>query len=70
MKIKTVTVIGANGTMGSNVAGIFAAFGGAYVYMVSRSKEKSEEAIERAVKSVRADSIKAHMEAMDYSQLE
>lgn len=70
MKIKTVTVIGANGTMGSNVAGIFAAFGGAYVYMVSRSKEKSEKAIERAAKSVRADSIKAHMEAMDYSRLE
>lgn len=70
MKIKTVTVIGANGTMGSNVAGIFAAFGGAHVYMLSRSKEKSEAAIERAAKSVRADAIKAHMEAMDYSQLE
>ena len=27
MGIKTVTVIGANGTMGCNIAGIFAAFG-------------------------------------------
>ena len=40
LKIKTVTVVGANGTMGTNVSGIFASFGGATVYMVSRDKEK------------------------------
>ena len=36
MKIKTVTVLGANGTMGTNVSAIFASFGNAKVYMVSR----------------------------------
>ncbi len=69
MNIKTVTVVGANGTMGSNVAGIWASFGGAHVYMISRTKEKSEEAIKRAAKSVRADAIKQNMEAKDYSDL-
>ncbi len=29
--IKTVTVVGANGTMGTNVSGIFASFGAAKV---------------------------------------
>ena len=70
MEIKKVTILGANGTMGSNVAGIFASFGNAHVYMVSRTKEKSEEAIEKAVKSVRADAIRAKLEAKDYSELE
>src|SRR5699024_7403668 len=55
--------------MGSNVAGIWASFGGAHVYMISRTKEKSEEAIKRAAKSVRADAIKQNMEAKDYSDL-
>ena len=40
MNIKTVTVIGATGTMGSNVAGIFASFGGANVYVVGRDIDK------------------------------
>lgn len=42
MKIQTVTVIGANGTMGCNVSAIFASFGNAKVYMVSRDIEKSK----------------------------
>ena len=41
MNIKTVTVIGANGTMGKNIAGIFASFGNAKVYMVCRTLEKA-----------------------------
>ena len=41
---------------------------GACLY-VSRTKEKSEEAINRAAKSVRADAIKQNMEAKDYSDL-
>ena len=40
MNINTVTVLGANGTMGCNISGIFASFGNAKVYMVSRSMEK------------------------------
>lgn len=70
MQIKTVTVIGANGTMGCNIAGIFASFGDAKVYMVSRDLEKSKQAVIRAAKSVRADSVVKNMIPADYSMLE
>ncbi len=70
MDIKTVTIIGANGTMGCNISAIFAAFGNAKVYMVSRSIEKSEKAVERAVKSVKADSIRSKLIPADFSMLE
>lgn len=69
INVKTVTVIGANGTMGTNVSGIFASFGAATVYMVSRVKEKSEKAALKAGKSVKADSIGSHMIPVDYSRL-
>lgn len=69
-EINGVTVLGANGTMGSNISAIFAAFGGAHVYMISRTKEKSEKAIEKAVRSVRADSIKERLIPADYGGLE
>jgi 3-hydroxyacyl-CoA dehydrogenase len=68
--IKTVTVIGANGTMGSNVSGVFASFGNAKVFMVSRSIEKSEKAVIKAAKSVKADSIIKNLIPADYSMLE
>lgn len=42
LNIKTVTVIGATGTMGTNVAGIFASFGNAKVYMVGCNLENFE----------------------------
>lgn len=51
--IKTVTIVGANWTMGFNASAIFAAFGNAKVYMVSRDVQKSKNAIEKAIKSVR-----------------
>ena len=70
MKIKTVAIIGANGTMGCNISGIFASFGGAKVYMISRSMEKSRKAAKRAAKSVRADSIVDNLVPADYSMLE
>lgn len=70
MNIKTVTVLGANGTMGRNVAAIFASFGNAKVYMVSRDIEKSQLAIEKAYESVKAESIKENMIAADYENLE
>ena len=70
MTINTVTVLGANGTMGRNVAAIFASFGNAKVYMVSRNIEKSQNAIEKAYESVKAESIKAKMIAEDYDNLE
>ena len=70
MDIKTVTVVGANGTMGTNVAAMFASFGNAKVYMVSRDIEKSNKAIVKAIKSVRAESIKNNLIPADYSMLE
>ena len=69
MNIRIVTVIGANGTMGTNVSAIFASFGGAKVYMVSRSMEKSEAAVQRAGKTVKAESIIQHLVPADYSML-
>ena len=57
METKTVTVIGATGTMGSNVAGIFASFGNAKVYCVGRDIEKVKKTLPRIVKSVRADAV-------------
>ena len=69
MKIKTVTVLGANGTMGTNVSAIFASFGNAKVYMVSRDLEKSKAAAVRAGKSVKADSIVGNLIPADYGML-
>lgn len=68
--IKVVTVIGANGTMGTNVAAIFASFGNAKVYMVSRTKESSEKAVLKATASVKADIVSANLIAADYSELD
>lgn len=70
MDVKTVTVVGANGTMGRNVSAIFAAFGNAKIYMVSRDLKKSEAAKEKAYQSVRAESVKNNMFPADYSMLE
>lgn len=70
MQIHAVTILGANGTMGRNIAAIFASFGSTQVYLVSRSIEKSIAAKEKAYKSVRAESVKEKMIACDYSQLE
>lgn len=69
MAINTVTVIGANGTMGINVSAIFASFGNAKVYMISREKEKSVIAAQKAGKTVRADSISSNLIPADYSML-
>lgn len=69
MTIKTVTIVGANGTMGTNVSAIFASFGNAKVYMVSRDMEKSKKAALKAGKTVKADSITSHLIAADYTML-
>lgn len=68
--IKTVTVIGVTGTMGANIAGIFASFGDAKVYCVGRDIEKVEKTIPRIIKSVRADSIGKNLIPADFSSLE
>ena len=69
MTIKTVTVIGATGTMGANVAGIFASFGNAKVYCLGRDIEKVKKTIPRIVKSVRADAIASNLVPADFSML-
>ena len=70
MNIKTVTVIGSTGTMGANVAGIFASFGDAKVYCVGRDIEKVKKTIPRIVQSVRADAIRHNLIPADFSMLE
>lgn len=70
LKVNTVTVIGANGAMGRNISAIFASFGNAKVYMISRDIRKSEQAKENAYQSVRAESVKENMIPADYSMLE
>lgn len=70
MKINTVTVIGATGTMGKNVAAIFASFGNAKVYVIGRSIEKVKKTIPQMIKSVRADSIRTNLIPADFSMIE
>jgi len=69
LEIKTVTVIGANGTMGCNISGIFASFGNAKVYMACRSMEKAEKAVARAAKSVRAEAIAENLVPATFDDL-
>lgn len=64
-----MTVIGANGTMGRNVAGIFASFGNVTVYMVCRTMEKAILAVDKASKSVKADAIHSKLIPADFTQL-
>ncbi|WP_373117250.1 3-hydroxyacyl-CoA dehydrogenase family protein [Holdemania massiliensis] len=70
MTIQTITVIGANGTMGRNISGIFASFGSTKVYMVARNLEKAEAAKAKAALSVKAGSVANRLVAADYSMLE
>ena len=70
MNIRTVTIIGATGTMGANVAGIFASFGEAKVYCVGRDVDKVKRTIPRIVKSVRADAIVKNLIPAGFDNLE
>ncbi len=58
-EFKTVTLLGANGTMGAGSAAIVAAFGGAKVHMLARTMEKAQEGINKAVASVRSGVIES-----------
>ena len=57
LEFKTVTLLGANGTMGANSAAIVAAFGGAKVHMLARTLDKAKEGVKTAVGSVRSGVI-------------
>ena len=49
LNIQAVTVIGVTGTMGANIAGIFASFGDAKVYCIGRDINKVKKTIPRIV---------------------
>ena len=70
MNIKTVTVIGVTGTMGANIAGIFASFGDTKVYCIGRDINKVKKTIPRIVKSVKADAIAKNLIPADFDSLE
>lgn len=57
-EIKTVTLLGANGTMGSGSGGVIAAFGGARVYMLARELDKARDGVEKALSSVRSGTLR------------
>jgi len=69
MQIKTVTILGANGTMGSQCAGIIAGFGEAKVFMIARSLEKAQEGIARAIDSIKSDIIKNQLIPKTYEDI-
>lgn len=69
MEINTVTVLGANGTMGKNISAIFASFGSATVYMVCRTQEQAKQAVAEAAMLVRADTIKERLIPAIYDEL-
>lgn len=70
MKVSTVTVIGVTGTMGANIAGVFASFGNAKVYCIGRDINKVKKTIPRIVKSVKADAIASNLIPADFDSLE
>ena len=68
-EIKTVTIVGANGTMGYSVAGVFASFGNCKVYMVARKKEAADKSVLSAAGTVKADSVSKRLIAKTYEDL-
>ncbi|MCL4383936.1 3-hydroxyacyl-CoA dehydrogenase family protein [Patescibacteria group bacterium] len=67
--IKTVTILGANGTMGSHCAGIIAGFGEAKIFMVARTLEKAQEGIHIAQDSIKTDTIAHQFIPQTYADL-
>lgn len=65
-EIKTVTVLGANGTMGAGSAGVIGAFGDCKVWMLARTTEKAQGGIDAAVGSVRAEVVAPNFVAGNY----
>ena len=69
MKINTVTILGANGTMGSQCAGIITGFGNAKVYMVARDLNKAEDGINKAIDSIKSDIVKSQLIPKTYDDI-
>ncbi len=70
LQIRTVTVLGASGTMGAAAAGLFAAYGEAQVYVTGRNPQRTQTAVGRAARSVRGDSIRARLTPVAWEELE
>jgi len=70
LKIDTVTILGANGSMGSQCAGIIAGFGNAKIYMIARDINKAEDGINRAIDSIKSEVIKKQLIPKTYDDIE
>lgn len=69
LRINTVSILGANGNMGSSCGGLIAAFGNCQVFMVSRSIAKAKEGIAKAINSVKSDAIESNFIPLTYKEL-
>jgi len=69
MKINTVTILGANGSMGSQCAGIIAGFGNTKIYMVARDLIKAEDGINKAIDSIKSEVIKKQFIPKTYEEI-
>ncbi len=61
MNIKTVTLVGANGSMGAGCAGVIAAFGGCKVHMLARDMDKAKEGVQKAISSIKSSVIESNL---------
>lgn len=69
IRVNTVTILGANGNMGSLCGGLIAAFGNVKVFMVSRTMNKARIGIAKAMDSIKSDVIKNRLIPLTYSDL-
>lgn len=70
IKIKTVTILGANGAMGSHCAGIIAGFANVKIFMIARDLTKARQGIETAKDSIKSDVIDKLFIPKTYKDLE
>lgn len=68
MKIKTIAVLGASGTVGSLTGGILAQ-NGMKVYFLSRSAARSQKGLEKAMAQARSEVISKNVVCGDYESL-
>ncbi|MBN2530965.1 MAG: 3-hydroxyacyl-CoA dehydrogenase family protein [Deltaproteobacteria bacterium] len=57
MQINTVTIIGANGAIGSKIGGLLAAFTDARIFMMARSIESAQRGVKKAMSSIRSSVV-------------
>ena len=67
--IKTVTILGANGSMGSHCAGIISGFGNAKIFMIGRNLKKAKMGILAAKDSIKSNVIEKQLIPKTYANL-